>query len=93
VADPRDAEELDWDEVNEAHLAAHGITLAEVECVLSDPIAWARNKKQGNGDWKVVGFDRSGRPLTLICSYDEKARSIRPFTGWPSTRGERSRYL
>lgn len=41
----------------------------------------------------VVGYDRGGRLLTLICRYYPDRRLLRPITGWPTTAGERTRYL
>ncbi len=58
---------------------------------LTDP-AWARNKRRGSGDWKMVGVTEGGRVLTVVMAVNERTRWLRPITGWASTPGERAKY-
>jgi uncharacterized DUF497 family protein len=91
--DPTDAEILEWDEGNEAHLARHQITLFDVEDVLDTAVVWVPDMRTAPDRWKVVGYDRGGRALTIVCAYDPVRRALRPVTGWTTTAGERSKYL
>ena len=54
---------------------------------------WVPNKKHRAGDWKLVGFTRSGRALTVIVRSYEDRRVLRPITGWDCTVGDVSKYL
>lgn len=93
VARPEDAEAIEWDETNEAHLAAHGIGAHDVWQVCSGAVAWVPNKRHRSGDWKVVGYNSGGRALTVIMRYYPDRRVLRPITGWPCTDSERTKYL
>lgn len=100
---PEDAEAFEWDPDDEdtgntAHLAESrpdrpGIAWWEAEEVFSNSGVFVPNKKEGTGDWKLVGRTDGGRLLTLVVHYDEIRRVLRVITGWDTTRGERSRYL
>lgn len=92
---PRDAELFDWDEENERELetSEHPIKPWEPEEVFENGPKWIKNKKSGSGDWKMIGETSGGRTLTIVVTTNEVNRSIRPITGWPTTKGERTRYL
>jgi len=92
-ANPFDAEFIEWDEHNEEHLAEHGLTVGDVEEVLATAVVWVPNIRSAQGRWKIVGYDRGGRALTIVCAYDSIRRSLRPITGWTTTMGERRKYL
>jgi len=49
--------------------------------------------RRRSGDWLLIGRTDGGRVLTLVLVYKERQRLLRVFTGWPSTIGERRRYL
>jgi uncharacterized DUF497 family protein len=90
---PEDAEIIEWDDHNEAHLAGHGLTYWDVYDVLSDPVVFVPNRRNGSDRWKILGYGRGGRALTIVCAYDSVRRSLRPITGWDTTPDERTRYL
>lgn len=92
---PRDAELFDWDDDNEAELetSEHPIKPWEAEEIVENGPLWVRNKNEGSGDWKMIGKTNGGRALTIVVTANEVNRSIRPITGWATTRGERTRYL
>ena len=57
VLHPADADDLEFDEVNEAHLARRGISVTEVTQVWLDGPVYVPNKKV-TGSWGV-GFPRN----------------------------------
>src|ERR687883_586369 len=98
MSNPAFAEGFEWDDEEEdtgntAHLARHGITPVEAEEVYYNRGVFARNKREGSGDWLLVGSTTGGRTLTLILSYDPTRRIMRIFTGWDATPRERAKYL
>jgi uncharacterized DUF497 family protein len=97
VSDPQDAEAFDWDDDddergNTAHLARHGIRPAEVEQVYLNGGVFVPNRRRSS-DWLLIGRTDGGQVLTLVLEYKVSRRLLRVFTGWPSTAGERRRYL
>lgn len=97
MSDPQDAEAFEWDDDddvrgNTAHLARHGITPVEAEQVHLNGGMFVPNRRR-SGDWLLIGPTDGGRVLTLVLEYKERQRLLRVFTGWPSTIGERRRYL
>ena len=90
---PRDAEGVEWDEGNEDELwDPHRILPWEVEEVLWNQPTWDPNKKEGSGDYKMIGGTDGGRRLTIVVETKEVTRMLRPITGWETTRGDLSRY-
>lgn len=81
--------ELEWDEDNEAEIAAHGVRPAEVEQILGNRHVVRRNKKRRSGVYKLIGFTDGGRILTVILGETWTPDRYRPITAWDSTRGER----
>lgn len=92
---PAEAEGFEWDEGNELELeqSGHPIKPWEAEEVFMNGPQWAANKRAGSGDWKMIGRTHGGRLLTIIVEAKEITRMIRPITGWPTTKGERTRYI
>ena len=92
---PSEAEGFEWDDANALHLGRprHPIAEWEAEEVFWNGPVWVRNKKAGSGDWKMIGYTDSGRALTIVVEVRPQARLLRVVTGWPCTRGERTRYL
>ncbi|WP_276969225.1 hypothetical protein [Ferrimicrobium acidiphilum] len=88
-----DAEVVEWDDGNESHFAGHGISEWQVMDVLEDAEVAVPNRKQGSGQWLVLGYDRGGLALTIVVGYNSTRRTLRPITGWQTTPGERARYL
>jgi uncharacterized DUF497 family protein len=90
---PSQAEVLGWNDGNEAELAAHKITLAEVRQVWANEPLFVPNIRHRAGDYKMIGLTDGGRALTIVIRYEADGRVLRPITGWDATAGERSRYL
>ena len=90
---PRFAEAWKWDEHNEEELARHRVSEAEVYQVWANGPLWARNKRKGSGDYKMIGRTDGGRALSIVVSYYPERGVIRAITGWDATAGERKRYL
>jgi uncharacterized DUF497 family protein len=90
---PWEAEGFEWDQENEAELAAHNIDPSEVEDLYWQRPVFARNKHAGSGDWKMIGRTEAGRALTIVVTLDERRRFLRPITGWDTTVGETTKYL
>ena len=87
---PRQAATFEWDAANEDELARHRLMPREVVDVFDSEPVWLRNKRQGSGNWRMVGRTAGGRVLTVIVLYRAETRTLRPITGWDATRGERS---
>lgn len=100
---PEHAEAFQWDDEEEehgntSHLAETrpnrpGIAWWEAEEVFANGGVFVPNKKEGTGDWKLVGLTNANRRLTLIVTYYEDRKVLRVITGWDCTVGERRRYL
>lgn len=90
---PRGHEDFEWDEGNERELGRHHITPYETEQVLDNEPTWAPGRHGRPGDWIMVGRTNGGRVLTIVIQFKAEMISVRPVTGWDSTRGERTRYL
>lgn len=89
---PWEADDLEFDDVNEAHLALHGISVTEVAQVwLSRPV-YVPNKKGLTAAWLMLGDTLGGRSLTVAVVTMEEVRRLRPITGWNSTAGELTRW-
>ena len=55
------------------HVYAHGVTEAEVEDIVRDPL----ERRRGSGDSKVLlGKTRGGRFLRVIASFDEDGAGV-----------------
>lgn len=99
---PEYAEAFEWDpddddSGNTAHLAESrpdrpGISADEAEQVFANGGVFLPNKKEGSGDWKLLGPTDGDRLLTLIVAYHDDRRVLRVFTGWDCTPGERTLY-
>jgi uncharacterized protein len=90
---PWDATGFEWDEHNEDHLAKHGIMPWEAEEVfLNDPV-WVPDTRHGHDRFKMVGRTAGGRALTVVVQIKDGGATVRPFTSWECTQGERTRYL
>lgn len=90
--DPRDAEALDFDDANEAHLARHGVSAVEVAQVWCNSPTYAANKRGLVATYLMVGETDGGRGVTVAVVMDEVRLRLRPITAWDSTPGETSRY-
>ncbi len=92
---PSQADGFEWDADNEGELerAQHPVRPYEAEQVFMRGPRWARNKRDGSGEWKMIGYTRGGRALTIILTLTDAGRTIRVITGWDATPAERTKYL
>jgi hypothetical protein len=59
--------DFDWDDANQAHIAAHGVTPSEAEEVLEgDLLELGPQIVNGEERFPAVGMTRSGRWLVVI---------------------------
>jgi hypothetical protein len=92
VVHPDEAEDLDFDDHNEAHLARHQISPTDILQVWLNGPVWAPNRRGSAGTWLMLGDTDGGRPLTIAVVCIEAKRWLRPITGWDSTDGELTRW-
>src|SRR5687767_11464775 len=79
------------DDENLDEFAAHGVTDDEVLQVLDDEFYIGRNKRGRRGTHLIIGYDYSGRCLTIPVRRAGAPGLWRPVTAWPSTPEERQR--
>lgn len=83
---------FDWDESNEDHILAHGVSSAEVEEALLDPKglrADARNTPDERR-FAFVGSTEEERILFIV--YAERDGKVRPITARDASVGQKRRY-
>lgn len=83
--------EIEWDERNEGHAAAHGLTPLLVATVAAGAPKLFANKEGRAGTHMMIGLDEGGRFWTVIMLRLGGGR-WRPITGWPSTNPEERLY-
>jgi hypothetical protein len=81
--------ELEFDEYNEAELAAHQITAHEVMQILRNRFTVRRNRRNRSGDRQLIGETDGGRVLTIVLASTTEPDRWRPVTGWDSSPQER----
>jgi hypothetical protein len=94
---PSEADDLDFDDENEAHLARHNVTPLEVVQVHRNQPVYVPNKAGVTAPWLMLGDTDGGRPLTVAVICLEAQLRLRPITGrtseplelarWRPTRG------
>ena len=89
---PRDAEDIEFDDINELHLARHGVTATEVVQVWLNMPVYVQNKKGVTAAWLMLGDTEGGRSLTVAVLTIETMCRLRPITGRNSTVGELTRW-
>lgn len=90
--DPREAEELDFDEINESHLALHHILAVEVVQVWLEGPVYVPNRRGLSATWLMLGDTYGGREPTIAVQVDDIRSRLRPITGWDSTQAEMTRW-
>jgi uncharacterized DUF497 family protein len=84
---------LVWDEVNEAHIARHGVTIEEVEAAVFDrsslPLRTTGPKDQLR--YIFLGQSDAGRYLFVVLEPPVKGQA-RPVTARDMSDAERARY-
>ena len=86
--------QITWDERKaKANLEKHRVAFADVELVLSDPLALTAENPDAEGEQRflTVGSDAFGRVLAVIYAY-RGAAHIRLISARAATRGERDAY-
>jgi hypothetical protein len=92
ILPPTEAEDLEFDEVNEAHLAQHGVSATEVvQAWLNEPV-YVPNKQGLAAAWLMLGDTDGGRPLTVAVITIEVWLRLRPVTGWTSSSWELTKW-
>jgi hypothetical protein len=89
---PRDADDLEFDDVNEGHLARRNITATDVTQVWLNRPVYVPNKKGLTAAWLMLGDTHGGRSLTVAVVTLESVLRLRPVTGWNSTVRELTRW-
>ena len=89
---PSEADDLEFDQFNEAHLAQRNITATEVTQVWLNQPTYVPNKKGLTAAWLMLGDTSGGRSLTVAVVTIESFLRLRPITGWNSTAGELTRW-
>ena len=90
-------------EVSDEHLWSHGLEMTDAEEVWAGPAKYFPQPAQSKVDeygrehqqperMMMVGPDRNRRLLTFILELPDRNRTCHVVTGWPSKRGERTRY-
>ena len=80
---PSQAVAFEWDEYNEAELAAHEVLPYEVEQAFWNGARSARNKERATARWRMVGRTDGGRKLQVFVVWaDERDGVLRAVTGW-----------
>jgi uncharacterized DUF497 family protein len=87
-----DIVELEFDDVNEAKLAAHRVSVREALQLLDDDFRVFRNKKQATANYLLIGKTHGGRLLTLPIVETAVDGRWRPISGWDASKAERTRY-
>jgi uncharacterized DUF497 family protein len=85
------AVEIEWDEDNIEHLAAHGISPEEVEDLLEGPVIQRRGGTDAPDRLRLFGRTPAGRYLAIVIQ-EKGLGVIRPFTGWEMRPHERNLY-
>lgn len=90
---PAEADDLEFDDANEEHLAAHGLSAGEVFEVWVNSPTYVPNKKGPTATWLMLGDTDGGRALTIgVLCKEGASQLLRPITGWDSTDGELTRW-
>ena len=90
--EPWEAEDLEFDEVNEAHLGRHQITITEVTQVWWNGPVYVPNKKNLTATWLMLGDTYGNRALTIPVATIDVSLRLRPITGWNSTVWELTKW-
>ncbi|HVC81612.1 MAG TPA: BrnT family toxin [Chloroflexota bacterium] len=84
--------EFDWDDGNDGHATAHGVSPEEMEEVYLDPRRVGLQTFEVNGEmrWTIVGRTQSRRFLFLV--YTKRGHKIRLITARNADRSEKKHY-
>jgi hypothetical protein len=79
-----DVTELDFDEVNVAHLLRHDVYESDVRSVLAGKPRFFLNQPGRTATHLMIGPDAKGRILLIALLATERRGEWRPVTGWES---------
>ena len=87
--------EFDWDNENEAHIAAHGFTPAQVEEVYRNAAQlvsdeYTHTEDDGEPRFRAIGFTSQG--VLLAVAYAWRGRRIRPITAFAPRKRKDSKH-
>ncbi|MDD9980497.1 MAG: BrnT family toxin [Gammaproteobacteria bacterium] len=86
--------DITWDSRKaDVNLAKHGVTFADVEVVLNDPLALTAEDPDAEDERRflTIGADSFGRIVAVVYTYRDEAQ-IRLISARRATRNERSNY-
>jgi hypothetical protein len=89
---PSEADDLEFDEVNEAHLARHSISATEVVQAWQNEPVYVPNRQGLSATWLMLADTDGGRPLTVAVITLEVWLRLRPVTGWTSSNWELTKW-
>jgi uncharacterized DUF497 family protein len=83
------ANELLWDEGNQAHATRHGVSRAEIDAMYTMGEWIVRNDPQGRtGQYRLTGPTPAGRLITVAVDWSLRQSAYRPISAWDATRSE-----
>jgi len=77
---------LSWDDQNEEHIAAHGVTPREVSQVVENPHMLVRNRKRRHAELLMIGRTHGGRVLCVPLARTSDDSVWRPVTAYAATK-------
>lgn len=86
---PVEVRMLIWDELNEEHIADHGVTVREVYQVVENPHVVVKNRKRRRGKYLMIGRTRGGRVLTVALANTRTVDTWRPVTAYEATDAQK----
>ena len=75
-----------------ANLKAHGVSFADAEGVLMDPLALTMEDPDAVGERRFVTVGSGTAGTVLVVIYTERDGNYRLISAWRATRKERRRY-
>ncbi len=93
MAHPSEAEFVEFDDANEAHLALKSVSPLELMQVFRNDPLWAANKRNRTAAWLMIGRTDGGRAIVAAVIYNEVRSSVRPITARTCTPAEESKWL
>ena len=89
---PAEADYLQFDDANQAELAAHDVSPTDASQVFWNSPIYMPNRRSVTGEWLMIGPTDGGRFLTISVVCDEITWLTRPITGWDSDPSQVARW-
>jgi len=64
------------------HATRHGVSIGEIETVLTQARFAYRNRKHRSGDYYVDGATPGGRTIRVVFAHNSDAHTARPIAAW-----------